>query len=252
MVPLTFATRGIACAPPAGCEVELEVACSNCGLDPLCNVLDYAGEKSGIPDGLLLRHRQVARGETIFRMEDSFRSIFAVKQGSFKTFIPRPDRVAQLVGFHLPGELIGAGAIAGESYPCTARALENSRVCEIRLGRLPECGRPLQQVQQAIIELLGREVAFNNALIAALVHQSAEQRVAGFLLSLSERLQQRGMPWTEFNLSMSRSDIGNYLGLASETVSRTLTRFSKAGLIDVRHKRVCIIQPEALAEIILE
>jgi CRP/FNR family transcriptional regulator len=249
MAPLTCATRHATCALPAGSEAGLEVACASCGLDPLCNVLDYAGEQSGVPDGLLLRRRPVARGETLFHYGDPFHSVFAVKQGSVKTYIPRPDRAAQLVGFHLPGELIGAGAMAGESYPYTARALENSRVCEIRLGLLPESGRPLQQIQRAVIELLGREVAFNNELIAALVHQSAEQRVAGFLISLSERLQRRGMPCAEFNLSMSRSDIGNYLGLASETVSRILTRFSKADLIDVRHKRVQLRHPETLAGI---
>ncbi|HHH39885.1 MAG TPA: cyclic nucleotide-binding domain-containing protein [Sedimenticola sp.] len=249
MASSTFTVQRAACALPVQTGAQQEVACASCGLDPLCNVLDYAGEQSGLPEGLLLRRRPVARGETLFHIHDPFRSIYAVKQGSFKTFIPRPDGSDQLIGFHLPGELIGAGAMAAERYPCTARALENSRVCEIDLSRLPESGRPLQRIQRAVIELLGQEVAFGSELIAALVHQSAEQRVAGFLISLSDRLQRRGMPGTEFHLSMSRSDIGNYLGLASETVSRILTRFSKAGLIHVRHKRVHLIHANTLAGI---
>ncbi len=221
--------------------------CEDCGLDPICMVLDYAGENSGVPEGILLRRRPVERGETLFQKGDRFHSLFAVKSGAFKTLIPHPRRPDQVVGFHLPGELIGAEAIAGEAYPCTARALETSSVCELCLERLPDAGRPLEALQQSIIELLGKEVAFNHELIGSLVHQSAEQRVAGFLVSLSDRLHRRGMSGTEFTLSMSRSDIGNYLGLASETVSRILTRFQSQGLIRIQRKRVTMLEAAGLA-----
>jgi len=153
----------------------------------------------------------------------------------------------EIVTGRITGELIGAEAIAGAAYPCTARALETSSVCELCLERLPDAGRPLEALQQSIIELLGKEVAFNHELIGSLVHQSAEQRVAGFLMSLSDRLQRRGMPGTKFTLSMSRSDIGNYLGLASETVSRILTRFQSQGLIRIQRKRIIIVAAGELA-----
>jgi len=226
-----------------------EVECENCGLDPICVVLDYAETESGVPEGILLRRRPVARGETIFRFEDPFRSIFAVKSGSFKTFIPHRNRGDQVVGFQLAGELIGVESIVSDSYPCTARALENSSVCELRLERLPETGKPLEALQRSVIELLGKEVAFHHELISSLVHQSAEQRIAGFLLSLSDRLQRRNMPCAEFNLSMSRTDIGNYLGLASETVSRILTRFQKSGWVRLQRKRASLIDRSALEEL---
>ncbi len=230
----------------AGCQ---EVECDDCGLDPICTVLDYAEEDSGVPEGVLLRRRPVARGETLFHYDDPFRSIYAVKSGSFKSYIPNEKRAEQVVGFHLAGELIGAEAMAKAHYPCTARALENSSVCELRLERLPDAGRPLEALQRSIIELLGQEVAFNHELISSLVHQSAEQRVAGFLLSISDRLQRRGLPGVEFTISMSRSDIGNYLGLASETVSRILTRFHKTKLIWLQRKRTRLLDRETLARL---
>lgn len=240
------------CKVSACHDSVLEVECNHCGLDPLCSILDYAEEESGVPQGVLLRRRPVARGETIFRKDDPFHSVFAVKSGSFKTYVPRFDRTDQVVGFHLLGELIGTEGMAQKSYPYTARALENSSVCELRLERLPETGRSLTDLQQAIIEMLGAEVAFNHELTASLVHQSSEQRIAGFILSLSRRLHRRALPAEEFNMAMSRSDIGNYLGLAGETVSRMLTKFQKSGLILINHKRIRLLNSQGLEVIASE
>ena len=248
------------CCCTSGSGAALEVECENCGLDPMCDLLGYAEEGSQVPEGVLLRRCPVSRGsislhfsgsedETIFRKGDPFRSIFAVKSGSFKTYVPKTDKQDQVVGFHLAGELIGAEGLAGNAYPYTARALEDSSVCELRLEGLSETGRPVEALQQGIITLLGGEVAFNHELISTLVHQSADQRIAGFLLSLSTRLQRRGLPQSEFKMGMSRSDIGNYLGLASETVSRVLTRFQKSDFIRLNHKCLVIIDREALAAV---
>jgi len=249
MDKLRKAGHRAACSSGRCPDERQEVECEDCGLDPICMVLDYAGEESGVPEGILVRRRPIERGETLFHRDDPFRYLYAVKSGTFKTLIPHQERSDQVVGFHLPGELIGAEAMAGERYPCTARALEASSVCELCLERLPDAGRPLEALQRSIIELLGKEVAFNHELIGSLVHQTAEQRVAGFLLSLSDRLQRRGMPGTEFTLTMSRSDIGNYLGLASETVSRIMTRFQGQGLIRIQRKRVRVLVPGRLARV---
>jgi CRP/FNR family transcriptional regulator len=227
----------------------IEVACQDCGLDPMCTILDYGEEGSGVAEDVLLRRRPVSRGETIFRKDDPFRSIFAVKSGSFKTYIPKEAGFDQVVGFHVVGELIGAEGFSGKTYPYTARALEDSSVCELRVEGLASTGRSVEALQNGIISLLGHEVAFNHELIASLVHQSADQRVAGFLVSLSIRLSRRGVPNLEFQIGMSRSDIGNYLGLASETVSRILTRFQKSGLINLRHKRLAILDLDSLDDI---
>ena len=222
------------------------MACEQCGLDPICQVLDYASEASGVPAGILLRRQPVARGAILFRYQQPFTSIYAVKSGSFKTFVPDAQHPDQVLGFQLAGELIGAEAITSGSYPCTARALETSSVCELRLQRLAETGRPQVELQQAIIEVLGGELAASHRMLASLVHQSAEQRVAGFLLNLSGRLQQHGMAGDQFNLSMSRSDIGSYLGLAGETVSRVLGKLHEKDCIQLRRKRVFLRTREAL------
>jgi CRP/FNR family transcriptional regulator len=226
-----------------------EVACEDCGLDGMCSILDYAEDDSNVPDGILLRRRHVARGETIFLKDDPFRSVFAVKSGSFKTYIPKISGVDQVVGFHVIGELVGIEGLADQRYPYTARALQDSSVCELRLEALSDSGREHDELQQGIINMLSAEVAFNHQLITALIHQSADQRLAGFLLNLTKRLHTRGMRQAEFQIGMSRSDIGSYLGLASETVSRVLTRFQKGGLIQLRHKRLQIIDHEGLSDI---
>jgi CRP/FNR family transcriptional regulator len=226
-----------------------EVACQDCGMDPMCSILEYAEEGSYVPEGVLLRRRQVARGETIFLKDDSFRSVFAVKSGSFKTYIPKVSGHDQVVGFHLIGELIGMEGLSSQRYPYTARALQDSSVCELRMESLAETGYLLEELQRGIISMLSAEVAFNHQLITALIHQSADQRLAGFLLNLTKRLYSRGMRQAEFQIGMSRSDIGSYLGLASETVSRALTRFQKNGLIQLRHKRLRLLDPDGLREI---
>jgi CRP/FNR family transcriptional regulator len=226
-----------------------EVACEDCGLDPMCSILDYADEQSNVPEGVLLRRRHVARGETIFLKDDPFRSVFAVKSGSFKTYIPKASGTDQVVGFHVIGELVGIEGLSGQRYPYTARALQDSSVCELRLESLSESGREREELQQGIIKMLSAEVAFNHQLITALIHQSADQRLAGFLLNLTQRLHTRGMRQIEFQIGMSRSDIGSYLGLASETVSRVLTRFQKQGLIQLRHKRLQILDADGLSEV---
>ena len=244
-----FSTHHSQCEPQAIRDALVEVDCEDCGLDPICMVLDYAEEASGVPEGVLVRRHPVERGETIFRQEDPFHSIFAVKSGSFKTSVEYAGRSRQIIGFQFPGELIGVEAMSQKTYPCTARALERSSVCQLRIDRSPESGRPLETLQASIIQLLGREVTFSHQLVSSLVHQSAEQRISGFLLSLSSRLTRRGMPGTEFILTMSRTDIGSYLGLASETVSRVLTRLGRSGAIRLRRKRILILDRNTLEQL---
>ena len=233
-------------SPATGPE---EVECEDCALDPMCQILDYNEGDNPPPEGILLRRQAVRRGETLFRAGDPFRSVFAVKSGSFKTLILLEGGRERVIGLHLPGELIGAEALSTGHYSCTARALETGSVCELRTGRLSDSGRSVEVMQRGIIELLGREVAFRHLLSSSLIRQSGEQRLAAFLLNLSERLMARGAGGVEFTINMSRSDIASYLGLATETVSRLLTKFQKAGILGIRHKRVRIKEREQLERI---
>lgn len=240
-------------ARPRSCRIDTasearadEVECDDCALDPMCRILDYNEGDNRPPEGILLRRQAVNRGKSLFWIGDPFRSIFAVKSGSFKTLIPLQQGGERVIGIHLPGELIGAEALSARRYSCTARALEPSSVCELRMERLQESGRDLEVLQRGIIELLGREVAFSHALTGSLIRQSAEQRVAAFLLNLAVRFDARGMRGAEFTLNLSRADMASYLGLAGETVSRLLTKFRKVGALTLRRKRVRLKDRELL------
>jgi CRP/FNR family transcriptional regulator len=223
-----------------------EVDCSDCGLDPMCLVLDYAEQGSGVPEGILLRRQPVGLGEKLYNAHQDFDAIYAVKSGSFKAFIEQQDGTERVVGFYIAGDLMGAEAIAEHEYSCSVRALEPSQVCMLHIDRLVDSGRSLEAVQSALINMLGKEVALNHLLTAALVRQNAEQRLAAFLTSLSDRMKGRGFSPLNFELRMSRSDIGSYLGLARETVSRLLTQFQRRGLIQLRKRQLQLLDPHAL------
>ncbi|EGV52925.1 helix-turn-helix domain-containing protein [endosymbiont of Riftia pachyptila] len=226
---------------------DAAVECSSCGLDPLCALVDYGTNDSAAVDEILLANRAVAKGETLFRVGMPFFSIFSVKSGAFKTLLPSSHSADQIIGFHLPGELMGVEGIAQARYPFTVRALEVSHICELRLDRLNALLDDKERVQQAIISMLSGEVAFQYSLTAELIRQSAEGRVAAFLLNLSRRLVGRGFSGSEFNLPMSRVDIGNFLGLAPETITRFLKSLERKGLIEIRRKSLKILDEGGVA-----
>ncbi|MGD8909878.1 MAG: helix-turn-helix domain-containing protein [Chromatiales bacterium] len=223
-----------------------EVACSKCGLDPMCKVLDYAESGSGVPEGILLRRQQVRAGAILCESGQPFDAMYAVKSGSFKALLSDTHAGDRVVGFYFAGELIGVEGLAEQRYATTVRALEASQVCVLHLDRLQQAGKSQQLIQKALIEMLSREVAQNQQMMAALVRQNAEQRLAAFLISLLHRLNCHGFSSDQFTLRMSRSDIGSYLGLARETVSRLLTRFQRLDLILLRNKQLQLLDEDAL------
>ena len=223
---------------------SLEVECELCGLDALCELLEYG--ESEHAQGALFRSRPVARGEILFKAGDPFQSFIAVKSGSFKTTTMTPQGQEKVIGFHLAGEMIGTEGIALDCYTSTARALETGAICELRLDNLYKTECPQHELQNRVISILGNEVAFCQGLHATLIRQSSEQRLAAFLLSVYTRLDQRGISGTDFRLSMSRSDIASYLGLASETVSRILMKLQNLGMIKIRNKQVHVSNLDAL------
>jgi len=223
-----------------------EVDCQCCSLDSMCELLGYDEGEVELPQGTLLRSQPVARGETIFRSGDPFRSFFAVKSGSFKTIMTPPQGEEKVIGFHFAGEMVGTDGIAGGAYASTARAMEASLICELRLEQLQQVGCSELELKERVISILGQEVAFSHRLNAALIRQSSEQRLAAFILSVSFRKSERGLSGADFKLSMSRSDIASYLGLASETISRTLMKLQKLGMIKIRNKQVQMQNPVAL------
>lgn len=224
----------------------LKAACRNCSLYHLCLPLGIDNDDMDELDRIIRRKRPLRRGEYLFQAGDPFRAIYAIRSGSVKTFAATEEGHEQVTGFHLPGELVGLDAIIRERHPCSSRALETTSVCEIPFDRLEELGGKIPGLQRQLLRLMSKELLEDEQLMMLLGKKSAEGRLAALLISISDRFKQRGFSAREFNLSMSRNDIANYLGLAVETVSRLFTRFQADGLLSADRKHVIIQDIERL------
>ncbi len=228
---------------------SIKQACSGCNLQQLCLPLGISSEDIQRLDALVKRHRPLARSRHVFHLGDEFHSLYAIRCGSVKTYTITEDGSEQITGFHLPGEIIGLDAINSNRHPCGAKTLETTSVCDIPFNRLEELAVLAPGLGRQLLRIMSREIQADSELLTLLGKKSAEERLASLLLSLSRRFQQRGFsPW-EFRLSMSRNDIGNYLGLAVETVSRLFTRFQQQELIEVRHKYIRLENLERLQQV---
>jgi CRP/FNR family transcriptional regulator len=201
-------------------------------------------------DSIVKRSRPLHRGDYLFRNGERFRSLYVVKTGSVKTYAPSPEGGEQVLGFHLPGEIIGLDAIEKEAHVCSARVLETSAICEVPFARFEELSSSIPSLQHQMYRLLSKEISHDTEMLLLLGKKSAEERLAAFLLSMSKRLRKRGLCATDFYLSMSRHEIGNYLGLAVETVSRLFTRFQEEGLLKVDRKHIQLLDLSTLEAIV--
>lgn len=217
---------------------NIRVACKNCTLSTLCLPMGLEPGDVDRLDSIVKRSRALHRGDQLFEMGDRFRSLFVVKSGAVKTYYPSDEDGEQVLGFHLAGEIIGLDAIELETHTCSAIVLETSAICEIPFSRLEELSALIPSLQHQLYRLLSKEIQQDTEMLRLLGKKSAEERLATFLFNLSQRLKKRGLSATEFHLSMSRHEIGNYLGLAVETISRLFTRFQEDGILDVRRKYV--------------
>ena len=197
-------------------------------------------------DRIIKRSRPLHRGDHLFRESDAFHCLYIVKTGSVKTYAPSEDGGEQVLGFHLPGELIGLDAIENANHKCSAKVLETSAICEIPFGHLEELSTSMPSLQHQMYRLLSREISQDESMLTLLGKNNAEERLAAFLLSLSGRFKRRGFSPYDFYLSMSRHEIGNYLGLAVETVSRLFTRFQDEGLLEVERKHIQLLDLQRL------
>ncbi len=225
---------------------SIRVACADCSLSRLCLPMGLDVEDLDRLDAIMKRPRPLRRGDHLYRAGDRFHSIFAVRSGSLKTYTPCQDGSEQVIGFHLPGELVGLDAIESEHHVCSAKVLETTGVCALPYERLHELARDLPSLQRHFFRLLSKELAHDEAMLMLLGKASAEERLATFLLSLAQRFKARGFSDSEFNLSMSRHDIGNYLGLAVETVSRMFSRLQEEGVLTVHRKNIQIHDQDRL------
>lgn len=228
---------------------SIKAACEECSLRELCLPLGLNSEDLSTLGSMVKRTRQLKKGEFVYRMGEPLTSLYAVRSGSAKTCEISATGEVQITGFHLPGELLGVDGISAERHHCDAVALEHTEVCEIPYDKLEHLAHKIQGLQHQLFKILGREIVHDGELLLMLGKMNAEERLAACLLSFSRRFEQLGYSGTDFKLSMSRQDMGDYLGLALETVSRLFSRFQDEGLLTVDGRHICIINRGRLAEL---
>lgn len=228
---------------------KFEVTCSSCNLRELCLPAGLCAEDLERIENVVYARRRVKRGEALYQAGRDFSAIYAIRSGFFKTILLDREGREQVTGFFMGGELLGMDGIGG-TYHGTAIALEDSEVCILPYALIEDLSRDMPALQRRLHAVLAREIARDHGVMMLLGSMRAEERLATFLLNLSRRFQRRGYSSTEFHLRMTREEIGSYLGLKLETVSRLFSAFQKEGLLEVQQKHVCIRDSEGLEQVL--
>ncbi|SFC15720.1 CRP/FNR family transcriptional regulator, anaerobic regulatory protein [Marinospirillum celere] len=226
-----------------------ETRCMTCSLSSLCLPLSLNLEDIDQLDRIIKRRQPLKKGDHLFRQGDNFDSVYAVRSGSLKNYIMTNDGEEQITNFHLPSELVGLDGVDCSSYPVSSKALETTTVCEIPYSRLQNLAQELPDLRNQIFSSMSKEIRDDKQMMLLLSKKNAEERIATFLANLSSRFKRRGYSAYTFRLPMSRNEIGNYLGLAVETVSRVFTRFQTLQLIAVNGKEVHITDRQQLQQV---
>ena len=229
-------------------SAQQHIKCQNCSISELCLPFSLNDQELNTLDNIIERKRPIHKGDKIFHDGQELACLYAIRSGTFKTFTVNEQGEEQITGFHLTGDLLGFDAIADNSHPSFAQALETAMVCEIPYNNLDALSNSMPKLKKQVLRLMSNEIRTDQEMLTLLNRKNAEQRVATFISSLSSRYQARGLSAVEFRLTMTRSDIGNYIGLTVETISRLLNRFHKNGLIHVDGKLIKILDLAKLNE----
>ncbi len=218
-------------------------------MSPLCLPIALQVDEIDRLNDIVQRGRPLQKDDYVYSCGDEFRSIYAIRSGSIKTYSVNGQGVEQVTGFYLPGEVFGMDGIAHTHHVSSAVAMETAAICEIPFTRMEELSMAMPSLQRHFFHLMSREITSDQQLIALLSKNSAEERVATLLLSISARNAKRDLSGSRFRLPMSRADIGNYLGLTVETVSRVFSRFQKQQLLAVDKKEIEILDIPGLQQL---
>ncbi|MDM7457286.1 MAG: fumarate/nitrate reduction transcriptional regulator Fnr [Tepidimonas sp.] len=225
---------------------SIKVACTSCNLRELCLPMGLAPPEMEQLDHLITNRRRVRRGAALFAAGDPFTSLYAVRSGFFKTSVTTADGRDQVTGFQMAGEILGLDGIVQDKHACSAIALEDAEVCVLPFDKLEQLSREFSALQHHVHRIMSREIVRDQGVMLLLGSMRAEERLAAFLLNLVQRLHARGFSKSEMVLRMTREEIGSYLGMKLETVSRTFSRFQEDGIIEVKQRYVRILDPNAL------
>ena len=228
----------------------IKVACSNCNLRELCMPMGLTGDDLGKLDQLVTLRRKIKRGAPLFSSGDRFTALYAIRTGFFKTCIATEDGRDQVTGFQMAGEIIGLDGIVNDQHTCDAVALEDAEVCVMPYANLEELSREVTALQHHVHKIMSREIVREHGVMLLLGSMRAEERLAAFLLNLVQRLHARGFSQSELVLRMTREEIGSYLGLKLETVSRTFSKFAEEQIIEVKQRHVRILDTEKLQSMV--
>jgi CRP/FNR family transcriptional regulator len=229
---------------------SIKVACSNCNLRELCMPLGLSEQELRRVDELVAVRRTVKRGASLFHNGEKFTSLYAIRTGFFKTTVNTEDGRDQVTGFQMAGEIIGLDGIVNELHTCDAIALEDAEVCVLPFDRIEEISREINSLQRHVHKIMSREIVREHGVMLLLGSMRAEERLAAFLLNLVQRLQARGFSKSELILRMTREEIGSYLGMKLETVSRTFSKFADDGMVEVKQRHIHICDADALKRIV--
>jgi len=216
----------------------------------LCMPIGLSQEELNRIDEIIGARRKVKRGETLFHNGEKFSHLYAIRTGFFKTCITSEDGRDQVTGFQMAGEIIGLDGIVNDSHTCDAIALEDAEICALPFSQIENLSREVNALQHHVHKIMSREIVREHGVMLLLGSMRAEERLAAFLLNLAQRLHSRGFSQSELVLRMTREEIGSYLGLKLETISRTFSRFVDDGIVEVKQRHVRILNTHALQEIV--
>lgn len=228
----------------------IKIACSNCNLRELCMPVGLSMEELARVDELVTTRRTVKRGAQLFHTGEKFSSLYAIRTGFFKTCVATEDGRDQVTGFQMAGEIIGLDGIVNDQHTCEAIALEDAEVCVMPFDRIEEISREVTALQHHVHKIMSREIVREHGVMLLLGSMRAEERLAAFLLNLVQRLQARGFSKSQLVLRMTREEIGSYLGMKLETVSRTFSKFADEAIVEVKQRNIHILDADALQRIV--
>ena len=225
------------------------INCQHCGFSQLCLPFTLNDQELDKLDQIIQRKRPSHKGDHLFEAGKPLQALYAVRTGSFKTYTLTEQGEEQITGFHLPGDVIGFDAIGDQHHPSYAQALETALVCEIPFNNLDSLLDQVPKLRQQLMRLMSQDIHGDQQIMLLLNRKTAEEKLAAFITNLAQRFGSRGFSRKEFRLTMTRGEIGNYLGLTVETISRLLGRFHKDELIHVDGKLITIANFEELSRI---
>jgi CRP/FNR family transcriptional regulator len=249
-VPIVPAPAGTMSPAPVISIRDLKTHCQTCSMRELCLPIGLSNDELKQVDALIAHRVKLKKNETLYRAGEPFHALYAIRIGSLKTTVLAEDGREQIAGYHMLGEIIGLDGIGTDRHGCEAIALEDTEICTLPFANIEDLARALPTLQHNLHQLMSKEITRNQGAMLLLGSMRAEERLAVFLLNLAERYRSRGYSSTEYVLRMTREEIGSYLGLKLETVSRLFSRFQEEGLIQVQGRSVKLLDPGALKRIV--